>query len=257
MLSLDTKNTLAKITILLLILGLIALAGYVARFSIGFEVNQYLGLSGLNALPVEVNREIQLMILMLSVSIIGGVSFMIKDFYRSIKYANLYTVAYSDYTSGKIHLSEFQRLVTVEIYTGRFNYTWAYWFFMQPVLSSVLGIVAFFIARSGLGVLQGSGSVTPEITIQSLYLYAVFTFLAGFSSHKFIAWLDRLADKIFSTTLPERLVEQKAQVQQTVSEDISQLRQQVPSSNSSAEEFATEAETGKVVQDMQRAKTIR
>lgn len=182
---------------------------------------------------------------------------MIKDFYRSIKYANLYTVAYSDYTSGKIHLSEFQRLVTVEIYTGRFNYTWAYWFFMQPVLSSVLGIVAFFIARSGLGVLQGSGSVTPEITIQSLYLYAVFTFLAGFSSHKFIAWLDRLADKIFSTTLPERLVEQKAQVQQTVSEDISQLRQQVPSSNSSAEEFATEAETGKVVQDMQRAKTIR
>ena len=79
---------------------------------------------------------------------------MIKDFYRSIKYANLYKIAYDDYRAGYIALSEFQRLVTVEIYTGRFNYTWIYWFFIQPILSSVLGIIAFFIARSGLGVLQ-------------------------------------------------------------------------------------------------------
>ncbi len=101
-----------------------------------------------------------------------------------------------------------------------------------------------------------------DLSIQSLYLYAVFTFLAGFSSHKFIAWLDRLADKIFSTTLPERVVEQKSLVQTTTSTDLETLKQAIaPESDSTITIFATEAETGKVVQDAnfttQKLKSIR
>ncbi len=150
MLTFENKNTLAKITIMLLIMALIVLSIYVAQVAIRFNVNEYLGLQGTALLPTAIVHEIQVIILMFSVSIVGGVSFMIKDFYRSVKYANLYTIAYSDYRDGQMSLSEFQRLVTVEIYTGRFNYTWIYWFFMQPVLSSALGVIAFFIARSGL-----------------------------------------------------------------------------------------------------------
>jgi hypothetical protein len=144
---------------------------------------------------------------------------MIKDFYRSVKYSNVYSIAYDDYTAGHISNTEFQRLVTLDIYMGRFNHTWVYWFLIQPVLSSALGVIAFFIARSGLGVLQGTSAAGGDLTIQSIYMYAVFTFLAGFSSHKFIAWLDRLADKIFSTTLPEQRQESKAKVQSAATMD--------------------------------------
>ena len=222
MFSLEFKNTFAKITILLWIIGLIYAAIRVAECAIVFDINTILSSS--HTLSPKVVQEVQVIILMLAVSIVGGVAFMIKDFYRSIKYANLYTVAYDDYKSGHIVLAEFQRLITVEIYTGRFNYTWIYWFFIQPILSSTLGIIAFFIARSGLGVLQGSSAVGADLSIQSMYLYAVFTFLAGFSSHKFIAWLDRLADKIFSTTIPERVIDQKAAVVSAATFDRTELK---------------------------------
>lgn len=222
----ETRNTLAKFLVVAWIGALVWMAWQIAKTSVGFDPNAYFGLPNDQRLPADVIKEIKVLILMLSVSIIGGVSFIIKDFYRAVKYANIYDRAYSDFKAGDITRDGFQRLATVEIYSGRFNYTWVYWFMIQPLLSSALGIIAFFIARSGLGVLQGA-SADAEITIRSLYLYAVFTFLAGFSSHKFIAWLDRLADKIFSTTLPEEKAEKKMQVENAAATDRTQLRSEI------------------------------
>lgn len=51
--------------------------------------------------------------------------------------------------------------------------------------------------------------------------------MAGFSSHKFIAWLDRLADKIFSTTLPEEKAEKKMQVENAAATDLTRLRSEI------------------------------
>ena len=251
MLSLEFKNTLAKFTILSWIVSLIYVAIEVAKFAVTFDINVAFGSNPAHVFTPKVVQEVQVIILMLAVSIVGGVAFMIKDFYRSVKYANLYSVAYSDYRAGQMALPEFQRLVTVEIYTGRFNYTWIYWFFIQPILSSALGVIAFFIARSGLGLLQGATAIGPDLSIQSMYLYAVFTFLAGFSSHKFIAWLDRLADKIFSTTIPERTMEQKAAVITTASTDRSELRKSVaPTDEAIVQVFTKESETASIVQDV-------
>ncbi len=193
----ETRNFLAKIVVIAWIAALLFFAFTVAKTSVTFDPNVFFALGESNRLPESVVREMRILLLMLSVSIVGGLSFVIKDFYKSVKYANLYDRAYEDFREGLINRENFSRLITVEAYSGRFNYTWLYWFFVQPVLSSVLGIIAFFIARSGLGVLQGA-SIDAEITVRSIYLYAVFTFLAGFSSHKFIAWLDALADKIFA-----------------------------------------------------------
>lgn len=222
----ETRNTLAKFLVVAWIGALVWIAWQIAKMSVSFDPNAYFGLPSDGRLPADAVKEIKVLILMLSVSIIGGVSFIIKDFYRAVKYANIYDRAYSDFKAGDITRDGFQRLATVEIYSGRFNYTWVYWFMIQPLLSSALGIIAFFIARSGLGVLQGA-SADAEITIRSLYLYAVFTFLAGFSSHKFIAWLDRLADKIFSTTLPEEKAEKKMQVEAAAATDRTQLKSEI------------------------------
>ncbi len=264
--SYELKNTLAKIAIVLWIVALLGASGYVIRMSIGFDINSFFQLDGVNTLSPSVVLEIRIILLMLAVSIIGGISFIIKDFYRSVKYANLYTLSYSDYRIGNISAAEFQKLVTVDIYMGRFNYTWVYWFFIQPILSSALGLIAFFIARSGLGVMQ-TGSTSTDITLQSLYMYAVFTFLAGFSSHKFIAWLDRLADKIFSTTLPERKEELRNTVISSAANDRIELRTEVKTTEGSlasstpvakdlpvhfsgAPVYDTESETGRVIQDI-------
>lgn len=51
--------------------------------------------------------------------------------------------------------------------------------------------------------------------------------MAGFSSHKFIAWLDRLADKIFSTTLPEKAFEKREAVKETASFDRTTLKETI------------------------------
>lgn len=222
----ETRNTLAKILVVVWIGALVALALYIAKSAVTFDPNAYFGLPDNQRLPADIIKEIKVLILMLSVSIVGGVSFIIKDFYRSVKYANIYDRAYADFKNGDISREGFQKLATVEIYSGRFNYTWVFWFLIQPLLSSTLGIIAFFIARSGLGVLQGA-TMDADISIRSLYMYAVFTFLAGFSSHKFIAWLDRLADKIFSTTLPEEKAEKKSQVENAAATDRSALRSEI------------------------------
>jgi hypothetical protein len=150
MISYETKNTVAKILVVTWIGFLVTMALIIAKSAVSLDPNAFFGLSGEDRLPAEIIREIKVLVLMLSVSIVGGVSFIIKDFYRSVKYANIYDQAYRDYKNRDITREGFQRLATVEIYSGRFNYTWVYWFLIQPLLSSTLGIVAFFIARSGL-----------------------------------------------------------------------------------------------------------
>jgi hypothetical protein len=246
--STDTKNTLAKFAVLLWIAFLIFAALFVARQSISFDINEYFGFQGSQLLPASVVQEIRLIILMLSVSILGGISFLIKDFYQANKYANMYEVFYADYKNKQMGLEEFQKLATFEIYTGKFNYTWIYWFLVQPVLSSVLGLVAFSIARSGLGVLQGTSTVSADITIQSVYLYGVFTYLAGFSSHKFIAWLDRLADKIFSMTLPEKAQADKVAIKQASAYERGNLRENIQDENVPSDSVDSTKESGKIVE---------
>jgi len=97
MFSLEFKNSLAKVLVLLWIVCLVGIALAVARVAIFFDVNQYFGIEGAQAFPKNIVVEVRVLFLMLSVSIVGGVSFMIKDFYRSIKYANLYDTVYADY----------------------------------------------------------------------------------------------------------------------------------------------------------------
>ncbi len=103
----------------------------------------------------------------------------------------------------------------------------------------------------------------PDISVRSLYMYAVFTFLAGFSSHKFIAWLDRLADKIFSTTLPEEKFEKRTQVENTAAMDRMALKSEIlpPTTNASegrpAESQAREAEGKEAKKEAKGMKKIR
>lgn len=189
-------------------------------------MNSYFGLPEGQRFSADIVNEGRVLVLMLSVSIVGGLSFMIKDFYRSIKYANLYAVIYDGYSRRALSSDEFQRLVTFEIYTGRFNYTWTYWFLIQPILSSILGIIAFAIARSGLGLFNGG--MTSEITIQSLYLYAVITFLAGFSSHKFIKWLDGIASKLFDPDSIQKFMGQRELLKATTAREVQTVRNDIP-----------------------------
>ncbi len=233
----DLWNLLAKLAVTAWIALLTWAAARVAHFALVTDGNSILGLSGPeNGLPETVATEVRLATGMLAVAIAGGVSFVVKDFYKSVKNSNRYAMAFADFRSGALPKDSFQKLVPLGVYVGRFNHTWLFWFLVQPFLSAILGVVAFFIARSGLGVLQGTSSPSSGLTAQSVYLYAVFTFLAGFSSHKFIAWLDRLADKIFSTALPEQKAALRADVAAAAAGDVAELKDEV-------EEKA--AETGK------------
>ncbi len=134
----EIKNTIAKMVIVIWIILLVNFALSIAKYSISFDVNNVFQLPPEKAFSVEIVREGKLILLMLAIGILGGVSFMIKDFYKSIKFSNMYATFYSDYRGGNISRAEFQRLVTIEVYTGRFNYTWMFWFLIQPVLSSIL-----------------------------------------------------------------------------------------------------------------------
>jgi len=226
--SVAIRDFLAKLAIVGWIGALLAAAVWTAHHALVTDGNTLLGLSAETDLPEAIALEVRLVVGMASVAILGGICFIIKDFYKSVKNANRYALAFGDYRSGALPKESFQKLVPLEVYIGRFNHTWLFWFLVQPVLSTLLGVVAFFIARSGLGVLQGAAT-SGALTAQSVYLYAVFTFLAGFSSHKFIAWLDRLADKIFSSTLPEQKASIKADVNAAAANDRAALKSDVES----------------------------
>lgn len=138
MFSAQTKDTLAKVAILLWIISLILVAFYIIQVAIVFDINTFFNIPEEHKLPRSIVQEAQVIFLMLAISIFGGLCFMIKDFYLAIKNANLYKMAWDDYISKHIPFEEFQRLIPIEVYTGRFNYTWIYWFLIQPILSSVL-----------------------------------------------------------------------------------------------------------------------
>ena len=219
----NTKSFIAKWIVFFWIFFLTTVAVYLVFFTLRLDVNGFLGLSGEQLLGTESVHEIKLILSMISVSMFGGTIFIIKDFYRSIKNETLFNQAYEDYLGNILSFDEFQQLISVDIYTKRFHHSWIYWFLMQPILSTIVGMIAFFIARSGLGFLQGA-SFEANISIQTFYVYGVFTFLAGFSSHKVLSWLDSLADKVFVVPASEKISTSKAAVTSTASEEQKNLR---------------------------------
>jgi len=74
----------------------------------------------------------KMILFIVAMSIFGGVSFAIRVFYTSVRYANIYDQAYGDYRGKNITFEQFQKLVRVEMYIERFNYTWFISFVTQP-----------------------------------------------------------------------------------------------------------------------------
>ncbi|HRI35969.1 MAG TPA: hypothetical protein PK765_02645 [bacterium] len=221
------KNAVAKTFVVGWIASLMVAAYWLVHFAFAFDPNIWFGLSGDRMLSADASLELRLIVIMFAASLTGGTVFMIRDFYQSIKYSNIYDRAYDDYRARMMGIAEFQRIVTLDVYLGRFNYTWTFWFLLQPVMSSVLGVIAYAIARSGLASMLGATG--DELSIRSLYLYIVFSFLSGFSSHKFIAWLDRLADSVFKAPATERYQQTKQAVESATAADRADLRSEVVS----------------------------
>jgi hypothetical protein len=91
------KNALAKIFVTVWIAYLIFAVYALVFFALSFDANAWFGLSGERALSETVDTELRLVIVMLAASLTGGVVYMIRDFYQSIKYSNIYDRAYDDY----------------------------------------------------------------------------------------------------------------------------------------------------------------
>lgn len=70
MFSTDFKNTIAKFTILIWIGFLILLAAWVARTSVGFDINSVFSIDSNHSFGPGIIAEAQVILLMLSVSIV-------------------------------------------------------------------------------------------------------------------------------------------------------------------------------------------
>ena len=116
----------------------ILLGLFIIKSSFLFDLNIFLGIPEYAGFSEEVQKEAQIVIFMISMGLFGGISFIIRDFYQSIKKANLYHQAFNDYSEKNIGFEAFQKLTPIDVYTGRFNHTWTFWFTIQPFLSMVL-----------------------------------------------------------------------------------------------------------------------
>lgn len=208
--SLETKNFFAKFLTLIWFGVLVFISFWLVKYAIRFDINAFLWLTGSDMVPKSLVLEGKMILYIVSMSIFWWVSFAIRVFYTSVRYANIYDQAYSDYRGKNITFDQFQKLIRVEMYVERFNYTWFLSFVTQPFGSVFLGIICYFIARSGLWFVSGVG----ELTVQSVYMYGVLSFMTGFYSNKFVEWLDHLSDKIFS----KDFIDQKTQYQQQILE---------------------------------------
>lgn len=219
------KNFIAKVFVMCWIVLLIMFALWLFLVSLRMHAASLVWIFGSQVPSETLVAEMRLLTFILGVSMIGGVSFVIKDFYSSVKCANIYTQTYADYVAGIIPMAEFQRIVPVEVYTRRFHFSWVYWFMTQPILSAILGVIAFAIVRSGLGAVQGVPTGEEIMSVRSIYLYCIFSFLAGFSSHKFLAWLDSLADRIFGIGLEKKKIEERASLIENINRDKEVLKE--------------------------------
>ncbi len=191
--------------------------------AIRFDLNVFLWATGTDVLPKAIIMEGKMILFIIAMSVFWGVSFAIRVFYTSVRYANIYDQAYSDYRGKNITFEQFQKLIRVEMYIERFNYTWFLSFVTQPFGSVFLGIICYFIARSGLGFVSGVG----ELTVQSIYMYGVLSFMTGFYSNKFVEWLDHLSDRIFSKDFIDQKMEYQKQILEVTGNDMDNLKKDV------------------------------
>lgn len=78
--------------------------------------------------------------------------------------------------------------------TNTFESRWNWWYIFRPVISSVIGVFAYFLIVGGLI----SISQTAEVTLgKGVMFYCGVSFLAGYSFTRFAEGLDTISEMLF------------------------------------------------------------
>ncbi len=84
---------------------------------------------------------------------------------------------------------------------SKFKPNWIWWYFFRPMISSVMGVFAYFLIMGGLLSINSSPDVSYS---KGLMFYCAIAFLAGFSFTQFADKLEELASTLFSKTKGEK-----------------------------------------------------
>lgn len=98
---------------------------------------------------------------------IGGTLYCIIDYYRAI--------------GNKPNVSEID--------------SWGWWYFLRPIISSVLGTFTFFFLYAGLFTINNNNTSTA--TLKGLLLYCSISFVLGYTFSNFFELVEKIADIVF------------------------------------------------------------
>lgn len=70
---------------------------------------------------------------------------------------------------------------------------WHPWYIIRPVLSAIMGAVAYIFIRAGLFVFGGQG----ELKDWSIYGYLAVGFIAGYNVQRFLEQLEAISEAVF------------------------------------------------------------
>jgi hypothetical protein len=76
----------------------------------------------------------------------------------------------------------------------RWDPTWHVWYYLRPILSAVMGLVAFLFIRAGLVVF---GSADARTSGGSVYGYLAVCFIAGYNVKRFLERLEAVSEASF------------------------------------------------------------
>lgn len=80
---------------------------------------------------------------------------------------------------------------------GDFNIDFSYWYFFRPIISTVTGVIIYFLFAGGLLTV---GSDFSKADQSSTMFFCSVSFLAGFGFTQFYNKVDDLANTLFGTT---------------------------------------------------------
>lgn len=134
----------------------------------------------------------KLIFIVIGFSIIWWVANIFHNIYMWIKNANNFNIIL-EHESLFRNKEQFNLLLTQSL-LGRYDKNWNMWIEVQPILSTLVWVIVYFILKSWI---QLSGNVPSWEP--SVFFYWWIAFLCGFFYEKFLDFLQKISNQIINT----------------------------------------------------------
>lgn len=149
--------------------------------------------------PLWIVFEWKMIFMVIGFSLIGWVANVFHNIYVWIKNANNFNIILEHESLFK-NKEQFNLILTQSL-LGRYDKNWNMWIEVQPILSTLVWVVVYFIIKSWIHLSWSTPTDNP-----SVFFYWWIAFLCWFFYEKFLDFLQKISNQIINTDWPNESV---------------------------------------------------